>query len=172
MKTKKNIILIGLMGAGKTTIGRLLASKLQYNFIDIDDLIEEKEKITISEIFASKGEPYFRELETSILKEYCTKNGQVISTGGGAPQKPENLKLMKNSGTIIYLYAPSDILYKRLLNEIDKRPMLHKENPKQRLQELLDKREPFYNMADYKIDTTHKDLEEIVTSIISLFNGS
>jgi shikimate kinase len=171
MTYNKNIALIGLMGAGKTSVGKLLAKNLGYNFIDIDDLIELKEKMKISEIFKIRGENYFRQIETQTIKDFSKNSNQVISTGGGAPQNPDNLKTLKSSCFVVYLYAPVTVLYERLLNEIDNRPMLHTENPKQKLHELLEKREPYYLKADIKVDTANKTPGEVVSDIIACFSG-
>lgn len=167
----KNIALIGLMGAGKTSVGKLLAKKLNFVFIDIDSIIEQKELSTIAEIFETKGEHYFRRLEVTTIAEYSDKFTQIISTGGGAPQNPINIENLKKNGLIFYLYAPVNILYNRLLNEIDNRPMLNTDNPLKRLEELLNKREPYYLNATYRIDTIDKTLEQIALEIILLYRN-
>lgn len=168
----QNIVLIGLMGCGKTSTGKAIAESIDYKFIDIDNIIELREGTSISEIFSSKGEPYFRQLETDTIKEFSEFSNQVISTGGGAPENIDNLNNLSKNGTIYYLYAPVSDLYKRLMNEMTNRPMLQDQNPEQKLQLLLEKREPSYLKANYRIDTTNKSIESVSKEIISLFNGA
>ena len=168
---KRNIALIGLMGAGKTSVGKVLSKTLDFDFVDIDEIIEQREKQIITEIFKTKGEIYFRELEVSIIKEFSLKHSQVISTGGGAPENPINIISLKENGLLFYLFATVDQLFKRLSGEMNNRPMLFTNNPKTRLKELLTRREPFYLKADHKIDTTNKSVEEISNVILKLYNG-
>jgi len=164
----KNIALIGLMGSGKSTIGALLAQKLNLNFIDIDTEIEKKEKITISEIFAQKGEPFFRELESETIKEFSAKTSQIISTGGGAVQNIENLEFLKQNCTLIYLKTSPELLFERIKDDTS-RPLLQNqqnENPLEILKELLKKRQENYQKADIIIDTDNKTTIEILDEII------
>lgn len=168
MDNNKNIVLIGLMGAGKTTVGKKLSELLDYKFIDIDSEIEERENIKISKIFEDKGEAYFRQLEANLIKEFSQKEKLIISTGGGAFQDQVNRITLKEGGSVFYLQAPTPILFKRMLNEIDNRPMLHTENPEQRLQDLLNLREPNYNEADFIINTENKEPDEIANEIIEM----
>lgn len=168
----QNIVLIGLMGCGKTSTGKLIAESINYEFIDIDQIIEQREGTSISEIFKTKGEPYFRQLEVDTIEEFSQLSNQVISTGGGAPENPANMKNLAHNGIVFYLYAPVDELYKRLISEMTNRPMLKDQNPQQKLQLLLERRESYYLKADYKIDTSYKTLEEISKEIISIFNGA
>lgn len=161
----KNIALIGLMGSGKTTIGNLLAQKLNMDFVDIDAEIEKKEKNTISEIFAQKGESFFRELETQALKEFSTKLNQIISTGGGSVQNSENLELLRKNYTVIYLKTRPEVLFKRLKDDVS-RPLLQNPDPLATLKELLKKREGNYRKADIIVCTDTKRTDEIVNEII------
>lgn len=166
--TTKNIVLVGLMGAGKTTVGKCLAQKIGYDFIDIDEIIETNAKIKISEIFKSHGEEHFRHLETQTIKSFETKEKCIISIGGGAMQKQENIDSLKKNGILFYLYAPVDVLYSRLLNEIDNRPMLHEEDPKKKLETLLAKREANYLQSHYKIDTVDQSPQKVCEEIALL----
>jgi shikimate kinase len=161
----KNIALIGLMGSGKTTIGALLAQKLKLNFVDIDTEIEKKEKSTISEIFAHKGESFFRELETQALKEFAGKTNQIISTGGGAVQNTENLDFLKQNCITIYLKTSPEVLFERLKDDAS-RPLLQNPDPLATLKELLKKRQDNYQKADIIIDTDNKTTDKIVNEII------
>lgn len=160
---KANIVLIGLMGAGKSTVGKALANSLNWKFIDIDEEIVKQENMSINDIFAQKSESYFRELETQVIKKFSTYKNAVISLGGGAFEREENRKILLNSSTIFYLYANVDTLYNRIKTD-SSRPLLNCENPKAKLQELLEKREPNYKKAHYTIDTT-KSIEEILNEI-------
>ena len=185
---KNNIILIGYMGCGKSTVGRKLAENRKWSFIDTDAWIEEREGITISEIFASKGEPYFRELETECLKvlmeekgsgsryrnEDCEgsgnrslteKNGSVISVGGGLPLREENRMLLQQLGQVIYLKAKPDTVYGRIKGDTT-RPLLQTENPLQKIKEMIDTREGKYQAAAHKvICVDEKSVLQIVDEI-------
>lgn len=160
-----NIVLVGLMGAGKTTIGKSLAEKLDYSYIDIDEEIVLHEKMSINEIFETKSETYFREVETKILQKFSEQENLVISTGGGAFEKGINREILLNSGKVIYLYADVDTLFERIKNDTS-RPLLKCENPKGKLEELLSKREENYLKAHHKINTVGKSVDEIVEEII------
>ncbi len=143
-----NIYLIGLMGAGKTTIGRKLAGLLHLDFIDTDQLLEQRTGVSISHIFEIEGEAGFRERETRLLTEVSTGRQAVISTGGGVILKLENRLVMRKYGQVIYLRAPLNILWGRLkrsrLKNCHDRPLLQTENPKLRLTELMAYRDPLY----------------------------
>ncbi|MDD3012776.1 MAG: shikimate kinase [Candidatus Gastranaerophilales bacterium] len=166
----KNIVLIGLMGSGKTTVGKLLAQKLDKKFIDTDEWIENEEKISINEIFSRFGESCFRNLETDILKKICLSGNQIISTGGGIVEKPQNIDILKKKGIVFYLYAPVEELYQRIKNEKN-RPLLNNDAPKWALENLLKKREKFYELCDIKIDTTDKNVDQITSEIIEKFEN-
>lgn len=166
MDNKKNIVLIGMMGAGKSTIGHLLDEKLKdFQYLDIDKEIEKLAQKHISEIFAQDGESHFRKLEHELIAKYSNYHNQVISTGGGIVENIENVNLLKKNGVIFYLKASVDELFERV-RKTSHRPLLKNANPKQRLKELIDKREPFYKLADFEIDTEKKELMEIVEEIL------
>lgn len=170
---KKNIILIGFMGCGKTSIGIRLAKKLSYSFIDTDSLIVEKAGRPISEIFEADGEEYFRRMETELLKELNSKiDGAVISTGGGMPIREENKELLRTLGQVIFLDATKETILKRVEGDT-KRPLLAYENREERIQELLTKRLPFYqSCAHTVIDTCDKSFFEIIDEIEGLMDNS
>ncbi|RZD15980.1 MAG: shikimate kinase [Candidatus Acididesulfobacter guangdongensis] len=166
---KNNLFLIGFMGAGKTEIGKVLAKKLNYNFIDSDDIIENNEQNTITEIFKLKGENYFRNLETEFIKSFAAncansdfadnktasnKNEHcVIATGGGMPCFNRNINFLKDIGTVVYLKARPDTIYSRIKEE-KHRPVLNKTDFSiSDIENLLNKREPFYTQADLIIYT-------------------
>lgn len=154
------IYLTGFMASGKSTIGPILSNVLGLDFYDLDQEIEDREKLSIVEIFEKKGEAYFRNVESEILKKIVQKDNIVVSLGGGTITFQENFDLMKNTGKIIYLKVSPEDIYNRLKNKTD-RPLFRefvlgevsKEEFMNRINELLDKRKQFYEKADLIIDT-------------------
>lgn len=168
---KNNIVLIGMMGSGKSTIGHLLDQKLNdFQFLDIDKEIEKLAQKQITEIFTEEGEAHFRQLENEMVEKYAKYHNQVISTGGGIVENIENIELLKNNGVLFYLSASAKVLYERVKTTTN-RPLLKGENPEQRLRELVKKREPFYKMADFEINTEKRELLEIVNEIIEKYES-
>ena len=162
-----NIYLVGFMGTGKSHIGKELAKKKKWRFIDLDDLIEFKEKMRIRDIFAQAGEPYFRQAERAVLKEVAKEKKFVVACGGGIVIDPENIKIMKNTGVIICLSASVDVILKRTSGLPD-RPLLNVADPKKQIELLLKMRAPYYAQADKTIDTTKLSPKEIVGRIIKI----
>lgn len=162
-----NIILVGFMGTGKSVVGKKLATKLNRDFVELDDMIELKEKRPIKDIFEKKGESYFRLVEKEVVKEASSRKNIVISAGGGAIIDEENFKNLKNSGTIICLKASPETILKRT-DGLKTRPLLNVQDPKKKIEELLKKREPYYNKADFSIDTDNLSIGDIVLKIMSL----
>jgi len=160
-----NVILTGLMGAGKTTVGKILANKLGKTFIDTDELIENKAELTINEIFQKFGEKYFRNLEEEIIANVSSKKGLVVSAGGGAVERDANIANLKKNGVLFYLSANPETLFDRIKNEKN-RPLLRNDNPLETLKYLLKKREEFYLKADFVIDTNNKDYNDVAKEII------
>ena len=153
MAKNKNIFLIGLMGAGKTTIGRQIASELSLEFFDSDHEIENRTGVSITHIFDIEGEAGFRKRETAMLDELTNKKGIVLATGGGAILKPENRQFLMSRGTTIYLYANIETLFERTSKDRN-RPLLQIDNPREKLEELFEIRDPLYReTADIIIDT-------------------
>ena len=152
---KSKIFLIGYMGAGKTTIGKLLAKRLNWSFIDLDSFIENRYRRTIAAIFEEKGEAGFREIERRTLQEISSFENTVISTGGGLPCFFDNMDLMNKTGITIYLRAEVNELVGRLSFDKHKRPLIKGKN-KEELREFVEinlkKREPFYNRAKIIFD--------------------
>jgi len=162
-----NIYLVGFMGTGKTTVGKELAKRKNWSFVDLDDLIELRERMTIVEIFAQKGEPYFRRREKEILKEVAKEKNFVVACGGGIVLDEENVKIMYETGIPICLVATSEVILKRT-EGFSYRPLLNTANPKERIEELLQKRAPFYARIEKKIDTSNLTVEEVVEQILKL----
>lgn len=169
MLMNNNIVLIGFMGCGKTTIGKRLATKLQYEFIDTDKLIEEKYNMKIKEIFSAYGEEYFRRLETDTIKEMIEHNhGAVIATGGGLPLRKENAQLLQKLGDVVLLDIEKGTVLWRLKGD-KTRPLLQGDDFEQKVEQLLEKRAPFYKRAaKYTVHVDNKNHEEIIKEILQL----
>lgn len=165
----KNIVLVGFMGTGKTTIGGLLAGRLNMSYINTDSLIEKKEGLTINDIFGKKGEPYFRKAEREIIKEVSKKENMVIDTGGGVIINEDNIKDLKENGVIFCLNAsPEEIL--RRTKRCAHRPLLNVDNPLSEIKKLLNKRSHYYKKADCQIDTNGRSAAEVAEEIIGIYN--
>ena len=164
-----NIALVGMMGCGKTTIGKLIAKDLNFSFIDTDELIVEKENRSINKIFEENGEEFFREIETSILLKTLNNDNQIISTGGGIIKKDKNIKLLKEKSIVIYLEADDKTLYERVKNNKD-RPLLNVDDMQEKITTLLKERENKYKQAHHTISTTNKEPNNIAKEITGIIN--
>lgn len=162
------IYLIGFMCSGKTTVGSLLASQLNYSFIDLDKEIEEIEGMSIPEIFSKKGENHFRKLEIKMLKEISKKDNLVISTGGGLGANPEALEYMKSKGKTVWIDIDFNTFLKRCSGDTD-RPLLKK--PIEFLEKLFKERKEIYKQADIRVKGEDPP-EEIVKKILSSLKGN
>ncbi|MBF0318116.1 MAG: shikimate kinase [Nitrospirae bacterium] len=167
----KNIVLTGFMGTGKTTVGRLLSETLGRPLIDIDSEIETATATKINEIFATHGEPRFRQLETDMAIKLSSLKGVIISTGGGIVLREENMTHLRRNGYIVCLMATPEAILSRVSGS-DDRPLLKVPNPLQKIYELLDFRRPLYEKADLIIDTDDKTPETIVEEIIAMITFS
>lgn len=161
-----NVILIGFMGCGKTTVGLRLSYRLRCTVIDTDKEIEREEKRSISDIFATNGEPYFRNLETACLRKLMDSTAnQIISVGGGLPLREENRRLLQELGQVFYLRAEGETIYERLKGDTT-RPLLQGEDPLTRIRTLLRERDTYYReTADVVITVDDKSFEEILNEI-------
>lgn len=166
MKKKANIILTGFMGTGKSTVGKKIADRLGWPFIDTDDLIEEKAGMIVSNIFAKHGEAYFRTLERQVIDNVCRGTGKVVATGGGAMTIEENARRLQESGTVICLTAEPEVILSRVQDNVD-RPLLQGADPLGKIRTLLSARAEAYARADIIIDTSHLDIDETVAVICS-----
>lgn len=164
-----NIILVGFMGCGKSTVGRQVSLELQYPLIDTDNLIVERAGMSIPEIFEQHGEEYFRKLETEVMSHLIATDSQkqVISTGGGLPINPENRELLKKLGYVVWLQASVDCVLERTKSSSE-RPLLQTENPREAITQLLAEREDIYKDCSNLViatdelsiaDTTHGIIE-------------
>jgi shikimate kinase len=170
--SKSNIFLVGPMGAGKSTIGRVLASELNRQFRDTDRVIEDRTGADIPWIFDMEGEAGFRERETAVLMDLSSESDLVIATGGGIVLRPENRRMMKDSGYVCYLTASTDQLVERTSRD-KKRPLLQVENPRQKIIDLLSLREPIYReSADFIINTDKRSPKVVAQEIIRLIEES
>ena len=169
---KENIILIGFMGVGKTSLGKLLATKLGRAFIDLDEKIERDAQMSIPQIFETHGEKFFRELEKAAVKEVTLRKNLVIATGGGTVKDEENLQLLKNSGVIICLTTDAEEIFRRTAKR-GERPVLDGGGNErlETIKKLLSERQQFYNQADFQIDTTDWSPLQIVNEICDKIKG-
>lgn len=165
----KRFVLIGFMGSGKTTVGKVLAGKMQLPVEDTDKLIEAKEGRSIRDIFASEGEGFFRDLETGLLLEIGQdEKKRILSVGGGTPVRPENRKLIKQCGKVIYLRVRPETVYARVKHDTG-RPLLQCDDPLGKIKELMASREDAYTeCADIIVDVDDKSVEMVVQEIIEL----
>ncbi len=165
-----NVILIGFMGCGKSSIGVRLSYKLKMPVIDTDKVIQKRQGCTISELFAEKGEAYFRQLETDYVKELLTQKGShIISVGGGLPVREENRALLKKLGMVVYLRVRPETVYKRLKHDTT-RPLLQGDNPMEKIETLMSERAPLYESgADVIIDVDDMETEQIMQKIMQIY---
>ena len=170
MKLNKNLVLIGMMGSGKSSIGKILSKKLEFEFIDTDNKIEEIEKKTISEIFKKNGEKYFRNIEEVISLKSLQLNNKVIALGGGGYINPIIRKYTLKNCISVWLDWKNETLINRIKNS-KKRPLAMKLDNLE-LQKLIIKRSIMYNLSDYKINCDKLDKKQIVEKIIKLYENS
>lgn len=163
---QNNLVLVGMMGSGKSLIGQLLAEKLGRDFLDTDQLVEELADKTIVELIATQGEEKFRQLESQVVLKVATQTNLVIATGGGVVLKEENVSRLRKKGMIIFLTASPKIICQRLQGD-NQRPLLQVEDPQLRIEELLEERLPLYQQAAMlKIETDLLSSEEVVLKIL------
>ena len=162
-----NIFLVGLMGAGKTTVSRALAKKLNKRFIDSDHEIEARTGASIPLIFEIEGEASFRQRESDVIREVTAQSDIVLATGGGAILKPENREYLKTRGTVIYLRASVNSILQRTSQDKN-RPLLQTADPRQRIEQLAREREPYYlEVADFVVETGRPNVQSLVQTIIT-----
>lgn len=163
---RDNVILTGFMGTGKTSLGKLLATRLGRPFIDIDKKIEDDAKLSIPKIFERFGEEHFRNLERTAVKELCQRRGLVIATGGGTIKDAENLRLLKSSGVLICLTTEPEEIFRRTARR-GERPVLDGGGNERlaTIKKLLAERKEFYDRADYQVDTTEWSPLQIIDDI-------
>jgi len=161
-----NVYLIGMMGAGKSAVGRPLAEALGYRFLDADDALEQVAGRTIPEIFATDGEAGFRELETAVLGQIAGWHSLVVATGGGVVTRPENWGHMRQ-GVVVWLDAPAPLLLQRLRADSTPRPLLQTGDPGARLGELLAQRQPLYAQADLRVPQAGDSPAQVAQQVLA-----
>ena len=164
---RENIVLTGFMGSGKSAVGRLVAKRVRFRFVDTDALIVDRAGRPIAEIFAEHGEEHFRDLETAVLESLGNARQCVISTGGGAVVKERNHAILKSLGFVVWLTASEEVIFSRVARN-DKRPLLQTENPRATIAQLLAERRPLYeSAADFTVDTTTFTHEAAAGAVIA-----
>ena len=164
-KRKKNVYLIGMMGTGKSTIGKQVASELSLDFYDSDLEIEKKSGKSVSEIFATDGEPKFRKLEQNFIENGHPDSDSIVSCGGGLCVISGMLESLKAKGTVICLWAIPEVIFERIKNDRG-RPLLQVEEPKKEIQRIIDQRKDYYLQADLVIDCNDLSIEEVSQRVI------
>ncbi|MDQ2825169.1 MAG: shikimate kinase [Verrucomicrobiota bacterium] len=165
-RSGKSIVLIGMMGAGKTSVGRCLQRRTDLDRFDTDEIIASKFGLLIPEIFATHGEERFRDAETETLRELVVREAVIVVTGGGIVLREENVDLLKQMGTVVWLEAKEKTLFERASRR-GNRPLLQTENPRATLSDILRARTPLYTKAaDLRVDTTRLTHDEIADVIL------
>jgi shikimate kinase len=157
-----NLYLIGMMGAGKTTVGQLLAKHLGYGFLDTDSVITQSAGRSINQLFAEEGEAAFRQLESDVLAQVCAYTRLTIATGGGIILRTENWSYLHH-GLVVWLDVPVELLYTRLAEDTT-RPLLQDADPQGKLRSLLEQRTPLYSQADLKITVREEQTPEDIAN--------
>jgi len=166
----ETIVLTGMMGAGKSTVGQILAQQLQVEFVDIDSLIEKQENKSIAKIFEISGEDYFRTLEKNMIKNSFKPQNQILSLGGGAFENPETQEFLISNSTVIYLKASPETILERVKNN-NSRPLLNNNNKLQKITEIINIRKQNYEKAHYIITTDNKNPNEVANEITGVISN-
>lgn len=162
---KKNIILVGLMGAGKSTVGRYLAKRMKREFYDTDTVIVERTGVSIPMIFEIEGEQGFRDREECVIKELSKEQGMILATGGGSVIRQINRQRLAAAGTVVYLRGSADLLFSRISHDTN-RPLMQTDNPLKTLRDLLDERDPMYmEVADLVVSTGRQKIAPFLKQV-------
>ncbi|MDD2706536.1 MAG: shikimate kinase [Verrucomicrobiae bacterium] len=164
----KNLVLLGFMGSGKTTVGQMAARELGLRFVDTDQVIEQQEKLPISEIFARSGETIFRDIESRVITELSGQSGLVIATGGGVVLRPANLSALEGNGILIHLHTNASTVYDRTKRHTH-RPLLQTDDPRRRIQELLEQRQPLYDALPNHVNTVQRPTRQVCADVIRIY---
>lgn len=168
---QRNIVLMGFMGTGKSTVGRALADRLGYAFVDMDTRIEAREGRAISAIFATDGEAHFRRLERALVQELAAGSGLVVATGGGIVLNPDNVGDFARTGLVVCLRATPAAILARVAHETH-RPLLAEGDKLAKISALLAKRQPLYDAIPHQVDTTGRAIDAIVEQVLALRAGA
>jgi shikimate kinase len=168
---EKNIVLVGFMASGKTFVSRELSRRLGRERVSSDELIVSREGLAIADIFAGKGEPYFRQVERQVIAGLSVRGGLVIDCGGGVAVDPDNMKALRQRGVLFYLEVSPQTVHRRTKGRSD-RPLLNVEDPLQKIQQLLALRDPHYRQADFVVDSNEDNIGKVVDEILSILKRS
>jgi len=168
---KKNLTLTGMMGVGKTTIGKVLSEHLSMEFLDVDTIIEKKLNLTVQKIFEKNGEAFFREVEEEVTLQTLKDKNKIISLGGGAFMNPKIRDCVISNTKSYWLYLDLNLLEKRLINS-RKRPLLINKNIRLDLEKIYNERKSTYSLANYKIDCNNLSTDLITKKIITLYEDN
>ena len=171
VKSRPNIVLVGFMGTGKTSVGRRLASQLRMRYVDTDDIVERDSRRRISDIFTEDGESAFRELESKAVGKVSKLRNHVIATGGGVVLKEANMTELKQNGIVFCLTATAEEIYRRVGHQTH-RPLLQDPDPLAKIQSMLAERQSYYAEADHMVRTTGRSFGEIIAYIKRVFTKS
>ena len=166
----RTIVLVGMMGCGKSSVGRLLASRLKLPFVDADTEIERAANLTVPEIFARHGETYFRSGEHRVIARLLGQGPQVLATGGGAFMNPETRRLIAESAVSVWLKADFETLFERVSRRTN-RPLLQTPDPAGVLRRLMEQRDPVYAGADVSVDSRNVPHEQVVSEVVAALDG-
>jgi shikimate kinase len=164
-----NLALIGFMGTGKSSVGRLVADVLHFTFLDTDDVIVGRAGKPITDIFKEEGEAGFRERERKLVEELARRNRTVIATGGGLPAQGANLESLKTHALVVCLWASADKIWERVRTQTH-RPLLNEADPLAKIRQLLSAREAYYKQADVLLNTEMRSLREVAQQVIHQFH--
>ena len=165
----RNLTLIGFMGTGKSTVGRLAADILHFTFLDTDDVIEARTGLSISQIFEQQSEAAFRDLERRLVEELTRRTKTVIAAGGGLPVVEANLASLKSHALVVCLWASPEKIFERVRSQTH-RPLLNEPNPLEKIHQLLSIRGPFYRQADVLVNTEMRSLREVAAQVVHQFH--
>jgi shikimate kinase len=166
-----NLAIVGFMGTGKSSVGRILADQLRFRFIDTDEMIEEAANKSINRIFQEDGESAFRELERRVVVHLEKQRGTIVSTGGGLITNVSNLVSLKTHALVVCLWASPEAIWERVRGQ-SHRPLLQVPDPETKIRELLGKREPFYRQADVLVNTNFRSAREVAQHVLHHFHSA
>lgn len=171
MHTTSNIVLMGFMGTGKTSVGKRLAAALNLELVDMDHVIEQRAGKPITRIFAEEGEPHFRTLERALVQELSARSGLVIACGGGVVLNPDNVRDYSRSGLVVCLTATPEVIFERTAKDRN-RPLLEQQDRFKRIVDLLEKRKSLYAAIPHQIDTNHQTPAQVAETILTLYRSA
>jgi shikimate kinase len=166
-----NIALIGFMGVGKSTVGRLVARQLKFDYLDTDEIIQSNTRRTVAEIFREEGEPAFRALEQQVVAGLAGCERTVICAGGGVPVNAKNLASLRIHALIVCLWASPEKIWERVRHQ-SHRPLLHGDDPQKKIRDLLAVRHPFYRQADVLVNTDTRSVREVAQQVVHQFRAA